>query len=68
MDKSEKYLHKNKRKKQNYSACYTYKTSFGKQFIYVKYEDDVKAIDLLLEHSFQKQAVMLADHRINIFK
>lgn len=68
MSKSDKYLYKNKRKKQNYSACYTYKTSFGKQYIYVKYEEDVKAIDLLLEHSFQKQAVMLTDNRINFFK
>jgi hypothetical protein len=68
MEEPDKYLYKNKRKRQNYSACYTYKTSFGYQYIYVKYEQDVRAIDLLLENSFQKQAVMLADHRINVFK
>lgn len=68
MSNSEKYVHKNKRKMENYYACYTYKTSFGYQYIYVIYEEDVKAIDLLLENSFQKQAVMLTDNRINFFK
>jgi hypothetical protein len=53
---------------ENYSACYTYKTSFGYQYIYVRYEEDVKAIDLLLENFFQKQAVLLADNKINFFK
>ena len=68
MNKSGKYLYKNKRKRESYGACYTYKASDGRQYIYVKYTEDVKAIDLLLENAMQKQALMLADNRINTFK
>ena len=68
MNKSGKYLYKNKRKREGYHACYTYESSGGRQYIYVKYKEDVKGIDLLLENAMQKQALMLADNRINTFK
>ena len=68
MNKLGKYLYKNKRKREGHYACYTYESSGGRQYIYVKYKEDVKGIDLLLENAMQKQALMLADNRINTFK
>lgn len=68
MNESGKYLYKNRRKRVNYYACYTYEASDGRQYIYVKYQEDVKAIDLLLENAMQKQALMLADNQVNTFQ
>jgi len=61
-------LSKNKQKPSGYSACYTYKSSFGVQLVYVKYDDDVKAIDLLLGAGLEKQAVVILDNNNNKFK
>lgn len=59
-------MKKNKRKRKGYVACYTYRSSFGVQFIYIKFEDDSKAIDSLLESKFEKQAVLISDQSYNL--
>ncbi len=57
-------MKKNNRKlSEPYKACYTY----GQQYIFVKYEDDIKAIDLLLKGKMVRQAAILIDVSCNKF-
>jgi len=48
-------------------AAYWYNGSFGRQKIMIKYEDDARAIDLLLANGLQRQAIEISDKPFNRF-
>lgn len=60
-----KNIVKNRRKKEGYAACYTYDGGTWVQYIYIKYADDVAAIDLLLEKNFERQAKFIFEPSCN---
>ena len=58
---NKKSFFKNKRKRHDYYACYTYKGSHWVQYIYIKNKYDMQVIDLLLHNDYEKHAIILTD-------
>ncbi|QKX07769.1 hypothetical protein HN014_22480 (plasmid) [Aquimarina sp. TRL1] len=51
--------------KEEYAAAYQYTSSFAKQIIFVKHQDDVTTIDLLLKNKLDRQAVYIIDQPLH---